>query len=145
MVPHTIKTAMSQEADPHRVTVFGSRINGWFAGEMNDANARALRLRKIKNDSNYIDLAARIAIIPLLALGVATGQGQGQEKYDAVAQGKQLFQLTGCNACHSTDQGAPQALVIAPSEPANPPLKLPDGYSVNTWQPPVDSSRTPLV
>lgn len=50
--------------------------------------------------SNYMNLAVRIAIIPLLALTAA--QGQTQEKYDAVAQGKHLFESMGCIVCHST-------------------------------------------
>ncbi len=33
---------------------------------------------------------------------------------------------------------APQPLVIAPSAAARKPLEIPAGYSVNTWQPPLD-------
>ena len=49
--------------------------------------------------------AMKMMAIPILA----TGAAWGQEQYDAVERGKEVYESMGCIVCHSTTKDDPSA------------------------------------
>jgi mono/diheme cytochrome c family protein len=58
-----------------------------------------------KNDSKHMKTAIRMMAIPMLAAGAAWGQ----EEFDAVERGKEVYESMGCIVCHSIAKDDPSA------------------------------------